>query len=434
MPYAQFHYPFADPQILEENFPADFIVEYVGQVRAWFYYLHVLAVALFGKPAFLNVIVTGTILGNDGQKMSKSLGNYTDPLELLDLYSADAYRLTLLSSPVLAGEDIVLVDEDVSIIQRKLDTLRNSLEFFLLYAAADKWQFKETYLELPPVENLFDRWLLQRLSDLRAEVTQALEAYDLPAACRPFFVFIDDLSNWYIRRNRKRFWKADNDSDKDLAYRTLHFTLYQLAHLLAPICPFLAEEIVQHLSFEADSVHLNDWPNWQVNHKETLAPMEQARRYIKEGLALRAQAALKVRQPLLYLSLPKSQQVLLATDFQEIILEELNVKELRFEEETDLLKLQTEITPELKAEGLARDLIRQIQVLRRRFKLEVENRIDLQIVASHQQKEFIQKFQAEILKETLAESLELQATETLYEHQAEIKLDGEKLKISLEKK
>ena len=434
MPYAQFHYPFENQDAIKEDFPADFIVEYVGQVRAWFYYLHVLAVALFKKPAFLNVIVTGTILGNDGQKMSKSLGNYTDPLELLDLYSADAYRLTLLSSPVLAGEDIILADESVLSTQRKLDTLRNSLEFFLLYAAADNWQYRQQYQELPEVDHLFDRWLLQRLSDLRHEVTQSLEAYNLPAACRPFFAFIDDLSNWYIRRNRKRFWKTDNDADKEAAYKTLYFSLYQLAHILAPICPFLAEEIVQHLCPSVESVHLNDWPNWRVDYKNLLEPMVQTRQHIKEGLAQRAEAGLKVRQPLASLTLSQSEEKLLTPDFQQIILEELNVKQLIFVQEEEVFKLETRLTAELQAEGLARDLIRQIQVLRRKFALEVENRIKLQIVAVEAQRSLVEQFEAEICRETLAQSLDLTATQLLYEHRAEIKLDGQKVQISLEKK
>ncbi|MYB39965.1 isoleucine--tRNA ligase, partial [Candidatus Saccharibacteria bacterium] len=224
MPFAQYHYPFENKEFFDRNFPADFIVEYVGQVRAWFYYLHVIGVALFSKPAFTNVIVTGTILGSDGRKISKSLGNYTDPLELTDKYSADAYRLVLVDSPVLAGEDFSLTDKDVADKQRKLDTLRNTLEFFLLYAAADEWQADPGRHSSPPEPtNFFDRWLLVRLSELTAELTGGLENYDLPAATRPLQEFIDDLSNWYVRRNRKRFWKTDASADKEAAYHTLYF-------------------------------------------------------------------------------------------------------------------------------------------------------------------------------------------------------------------
>lgn len=437
MPYAQHHYPFENLKIIEDNFPADFIVEYVGQVRAWFYYLHALSVALFDRPAFLNVIVTGTIAGSDGLKMSKSLGNYTDPLELLDTYSADAYRLYLLSSPVLAGEDIALKDKDVSDMQRQLDTLRNSLEFFLLYATADDWRLQGHHFNLPQSRHLFDHWLLQRLSQTEQEVTDHLNAYNLPAACRPIIVFIDDLSNWYIRRNRKRFWRTDNDADKEAAYHTLHFTLYQLAHILAPFCPFLAEDISRHLRLTASSIHLNDWPTIRTDFENVLEPMQQVRRCVKEGLAQRAEAGIKVRQPLQSATIVGGQKLSGADDFyHNLILEELNVKQVFFKSGDALrVEIDTEITKSLSAEGCAREVVRQIQILRKKAGLEVEDRILLQIISSSSHhRSFLQDFSTQICAETLTTKLTLTEEKPLYSFQADIKLSDTLLKVSLEKK
>ena len=372
-------------EVLTSNFPADFIVEYVGQVRAWFYYLHVLGVALFDKPAFANVIVTGTILGADGQKISKSLGNYTDPLELIEKYSADAYRLVLIDSPVLVGEDFSLTDKDIADKQRKLDTLRNSLEFFLLYASADNWQADaKLHRQAPQApKHILDRWLMVRLSQLSRVMSANLQAYNLPAASKPLLEFIDDLSNWYIRRNRKRFWKSDNDSDKQEAYHSLYFSLWHLAHLIAPLLPFLAEEISSNLAgAEAPSIHLADWPTYLFADPDLIEDMHRVRNYITLGLAQRAAAGIKVRQPLARFIITgvSENAPQLNEDLQEIILEELNVKALEFRPGTDAeAELDLELTPELKQEGWVRELVRHIQMLRKNTGLEVENRIDLSL-------------------------------------------------------
>src|SRR6185312_16281031 len=269
MPLAQFHYPFENQDKFEQNFPADFIVEYVGQVRAWFYYLHTVSIGLFGENSFKNVIVTGTLAGNDGRKMSKSFGNYTDPNELMDTYSADALRFHMLSSPVLNGEDFSLQDKDVADVSRKLAMIWNMYDFFTLYADVDRWDSGLAKGELPAdptaeLENPLDLWIISRLHQLSQEVDAHMQRYDLPNALKPVLPFIDDASNWYVRRSRKRFWKTDNDADKAQAYRTLHYVLVRLSVVLAPFTPFLAEELFQKLT-GGESVHLLDWPNQAIS-------------------------------------------------------------------------------------------------------------------------------------------------------------------------
>src|SRR5665213_2146790 len=224
MPFAQFHYPFENIDKFEQNFPGDFIAEYVAQVRAWFYYMHALSVGLFDTKAFNNVVVTGTLAGNDGRKMSKSFGNYTDPNELMDKYSADALRFFLLSSPVLNGEDAVLQDKDVADTSRKLSMVWNMYDFFTLYADVDGWEWDGSLADpTPDLTNPLDHWIVSRVHQLGSEVDAHMQRYDLPNALKPILPFIDDASNWYVRRSRKRFWKSDNDGDKAAAYRTLHY-------------------------------------------------------------------------------------------------------------------------------------------------------------------------------------------------------------------
>jgi len=260
MPFAQFHYPFENVAKFEANFPGDFIVEYVGQVRAWFYYVHAVGVGLFGHNAYKNVIVTGTIAGNDGRKMSKSYGNYTDPSELMDKFSADSFRFLLMSCPLLNGEDFNLQDKDVSDVARKLSMIWNMYDFFTMYAEVDKWEFDGNLVD--PSENLtnpLDQWVVSRLHQLMDEVTKYMDKYDMPNAMKPILPFIEDASNWYVRRSRRRFWKSGDDTDKNNAYTTLHYVLTQLAITLAPFTPFLSEELYQKLT-GGESVHLLDWP------------------------------------------------------------------------------------------------------------------------------------------------------------------------------
>ena len=207
MPFAQFHYPFENKEKFEANFPGDFIVEYIGQVRAWFYYMHAMSVALFGENSFKNVIVTGNVAGNDGRKMSKSYGNYTDPNELMDKFSADSLRFLLLSSPLLNGEDFALQDKEVGDVARKLSMIWNMYDFFTMYAEVDGWEFTgEIKDPLEELKNPLDLWIVSRVHQLVAEVEKHMDAYNIPDAMSPILPFLDDASNWYVRRSRRRFW------------------------------------------------------------------------------------------------------------------------------------------------------------------------------------------------------------------------------------
>ena len=433
MPFAQFHYPFENKEKFENDFPADFIVEYVGQVRAWFYYLHAVSIGLFGKPAFRNVIVTGTVLGADGRKMSKSLGNYTDPMTLVETHSTDAYRLFLMSSTVMNGEDLILDDKGVANIQKRLNTLRSTLEFFLLYAEADHWQANKRHMSLPEPKNLLDQWVLARLAEVVSCAESHLASYDIPSATKPLIEFIDDLSNWYIRRNRKRFWKADSDIDKESAYHTLYFVLITLAKAIAPICPFIAEEVYTLLVDYKGSVHLDDWPKVDYRDDKLLDHMKCIRKYITDGLAIRASNRIKVRQPLSELTILDDRSDL-PTQLVSIIAEELNVKLVHFRKSEEYkLDLCLRLTDELRQEGTAREVVRYIQALRKRASLDVDNRIQLSVYTDNKLvTEAIERFRDYIMAETLSNKLTSDVAEP-YEHSQAITHEGKQVSISLQK-
>jgi isoleucyl-tRNA synthetase len=426
MPFAQFHYPFENKAKFEDNFPADFISEYVGQIRAWFYYMHAISVGLFKKESFKNVIVTGTISGSDGKKMSKSLGNYTDPGILLEKFSADALRYLLISSPLLNGEDFSLNDKDVSDVQRKLSTLWNSYSFFVTYANIDGWS--PSKLNYQGSENLLDKWIVSKLNILIGSVDKYMQAYDLPNATNPIMEFIDDLSNWYIRRSRKRFWKSENDNDKNNAYSTLYYVLVHLSRLMAPFTPFVSEEIYKNLT-NKESVHLTDFPaaDSSLIDKTIVKKMADTRAIIKEALQQRATNKIKVRQPLPDLTLTNNE---IGEDYQEIIKEEVNVKKIIFKtNKNSEIKLNTKISKELKLEGYAREIIRIIQEERKKAGYEIGDRI---IIGYAGLEEVFSEFGNMIKKETLAKSLD----STLFtdgDIQAKFEIDNQTLELTIKR-
>ncbi|MDB5164401.1 MAG: ileS [Candidatus Saccharibacteria bacterium] len=454
MPFAQFHYPFENKQKFEDNFPGDFIVEYVGQVRAWFYYVHAVNVGLFGHNAFKNVIVTGNIAGNDGLKMSKSRGNFTDPNELMDKYSADSWRFLLLGAPVLNGEDFALQDKDVGDVARKLSMVWNMYDFFTLYADVDGWDSGLEKGELPQdptsdLSNPLDQWIVSRVHQLAQEVDHHMQGYDIPGAVKPILPFVDDASNWYVRRSRKRFWKSDNDADKQDAYRTLHYVLTQLSLIMAPFTPFLAEELYQKLT-GGESVHLLDWPETGHIDELALVRMSFAREIINQGLSQRAAQKLKVRQPLSKASI-YDEHSYLDDELKSIILEELNVKSVEVvmtgysgslstsAERANLglagklMDLDLEITPELKREGQMREIVRNVQQARKQAGLEVDDRIDLRLEASGADLEAVLAdvgLMTTIQQETLAASLNESNPD---DFSTTAKVDGAELQISLSK-
>ncbi|MEO8691819.1 MAG: isoleucine--tRNA ligase [Candidatus Saccharimonas sp.] len=464
MPYAQFHYPFENKEKFEANFPGDFIAEYVGQVRAWFYYLHVISIGLFGESPFKNVITTGVVAGNDGRKMSKSYGNFTDPNELMDKFSADSLRFLLLSSPLLKGEDFSLQDKEVGDVARKLSMIWNMYDFFTMYAEVDGWEYDGTLIDpltgdatsasssadtasrpisvdppsaengaadvsanemtkVAPVTNPLDIWVVSRLHQMIAEVEKNMDAYDIPNALEPILPFLDDASNWYVRRSRRRFWKSEDDGDKADAYRTLHYVLVRLAYVLAPFTPFLAEELYHNLTGDNESIHLKDWLPAGSIDQPIMDDMETLRDCVTQGLSLRSKLGLKVRQPLACVTVPSLGKYI---DFESILLEELNVKAVKVGEE---VTLDDKITPELKREGQAREVIRHVQSARKSANLNIDDRIDLTIETSDDE-----------LSQTIKEFADVIHTETLTtstlgsgNYTDTVKVDGKELNIRLGK-
>ncbi len=393
MPFAQLHYPFENREKFEQNYPADFIVEYVGQVRAWFYYVHAVNTALadigaFGekakhgaKNAYKNVITTGTLAGNDGRKMSKSLGNYTDPNELMDAYSADALRLLLLSSPVCSGEDFALLDKDVSDISRKLAMIWNVYDFFTTYAEVESWDNENSEETSPQTNtsNPLDLWIVSRLYELRNDITAGMEEYNLPKALQGIVPFIEDLSNWFVRRSRRRFSSKNPDAnDKQAAFATLYYVLVYLSKILAPFTPFLAEELYQKITGKDESVHLLDWPTAGTPDTDVLEKMSRTRAIITDALALRMQKSetevqIKIRQPLLELTYDGEK---LPDFYEQIIAEEVNVKKVK---NADKFTLNKTLTEELKREGQAREIIRAVQSARKHAGLNPSDEIKLSL-------------------------------------------------------
>ena len=452
MPFAQLHYPFENQAKFEQNYPADFIVEYIGQVRAWFYYVHAVNTALaeigaFGeageqhKNAYSNVITTGVVAGNDGRKMSKSLGNFTDPNELMDKFSADSLRFLLLSSPLLNGEDFALHDKDVGDVARKLSMIWNMYDFFTMYAEVDGWEFDGELVDpLGELTNPLDIWIISRLHELVAEVEKQMDAYNIPDALSPILPFLDDASNWYVRRSRRRFWKSEDDGDKNDAYRTLYYVLVRLSYILAPFTPFLAEELYHNLTGDDESIHLKDWlPAGEVN-KAVLEDMLLTQAFVMRGLSKRMDSSdgfgsIKVRQPLA--SASYNLQHKLDDFYEQIMKDELNVKEIKqvynLGPNSKILGVAIDktITPDLKREGLMREVIRHVQSARKKVGLQVDDRIELGITSSDTEiTQAVDVFADTIKAETLAVKIGFAADDM---EKYDVKVDGKPVEIYLKK-
>jgi isoleucyl-tRNA synthetase len=415
MPFAQWHYPFENPTIAEDGrFPADYICEAVDQTRGWFYSLHALSTLLKGQPCYRNVICLGLILDEAGRKMSKRVGNVVEPLPVLDAHGADALRWYLFTASP-PGEtrrfSARLVNE---VVRRVLLTLWNVYSFFTTYAHLDRFHPDQIPSSWKP-EGALDRWILSELNALVSQVDGDLEAYDPTNAGRRIEEFIDQLSNWYVRRSRRRFWKSENDADKLSAYATLYTSLVSLVRLMAPLAPFLTEELYQNLvrsvdQAAPDSVHLASFP---VANPDLIDPplMEATRlamRISSMGRAARSKAGLKVRQPLSSVAVktrtPEERDHL--SQVQAQVLDELNIKGLRVldseqglyqqareaaGDQTEaivpvdhywvaleggyMVAVDTSVTPELAEEGLARELAHRIQNLRRTAGFQLTDRI-----------------------------------------------------------
>jgi isoleucyl-tRNA synthetase len=341
MPYGQNHYPFENREHFDAHFPADFISESIDQTRGWFYTLTVLAASLFSKPAFRNVIVSGLILDAEGKKMSKSARNYSDPATVIDTYGADAMRLFLVDSAILKAEDLRFSEAGVKdVVKSVLIPLWNAYSFFVTYANIDG-----VSVDGPPekAENPLDRWILSEAERMVHDVTENLEGYDLQRAVDAFVSFLDLLTNWYIRRSRRRFWKSGDDQDKRQAYQSLYAALMKLVHVAAPFIPFVTEEIYRNLRTPAmaESVHLADFPLYDETRRDLGLEkrMKVAVKAVSMGRSLRTEYSLKIRQPLAALHLVTRDAVERAvlTEMAELIKEELNVKSVVFRENEEEL-------------------------------------------------------------------------------------------------
>ncbi len=337
MPYAQQHYPFENKTHFDANFPADFIAEGLDQTRGWFYTLVVLGAALFDKPPFLNVVVNGLILAEDGQKMSKRKKNYPDPIHIINTYGADALRLFMLGSQVVRAEDLKFSEAGIKdVLRGVMLPLWNSYSFFVTYANVDNWQPQAGCICPNNPVNPLDRWILSSLTQMVEEIQFEMDRYNLQRAANRFEKFIEDLTNWYIRRSRRRFWKSQNDTDKQDAYQTLHYVLLTFAKTAAPFIPFTTEMIYQNLKTPEmpESVHLCDYPkvNSAMRDERLDMQMENTMTAVSLGRFLRSQHSIKVRQPL-SCSIIVINDLNIRSMLEEtsgIIAEELNVKKIEF--------------------------------------------------------------------------------------------------------
>jgi isoleucyl-tRNA synthetase len=369
MPFAEYHYPFEDKDNFEKRAPGDFVSEYIGQTRAWFYYMHAISVELFDRAAFKNVVTTGTILASDGNKLSKSKKNYTDPYILFDRFSADAFRYYLMSSVLMQAEDLTFRDDEVKEIQnRVVNMLRNVLTFYALF----RDEVPESNTEKST--NVLDTWILSRLAEVIQNAGDSFDAYDITHATRPMRDFIDDLSTWYVRRSRERV-KGSDSADKKNALATLRCVLTEFSKCIAPVMPFIAEEIFQATKFSTDplSVHLCEWPQAGTINSALHQEMNRTRTVASEALMLRQKSGIKVRQPLSALLIPGE----LSNELIEIVKDEVNVKEVKVGQAE--MSLDITMTPELIREGDIREFMRALADARKERQMTQKERVAIHI-------------------------------------------------------
>ena len=442
MPFAQDHYPFDFAQgkpfenldWKKKNFPADFVAEYIAQTRTWFYYTHVISSILFNKAPFKNVVTTGTILAEDGEKMSKSKNNFPDPSILFDKYGVDALRFYLISCPVMKGEDINFSEKAVQDISNKIiNRLNNVVAFYELY------RDRKTETNNQPNSNdILDRWIICRLEELISEITARMKKYELILAIQPLELFIEDLSVWYLRRSRERIKEEATKFafQNDEARPTLYFVLKTLAKLMAPFTPFISENIWQKLKTANDqeSVHLENWPAKKFKifsfiKPKVLEKIETVRSIVTLGLEARQKVGIKVRQPLNRLEIVAEK---LSYEYIEIIKDELNIKNIDYIIKVKIglnkVNLDTNITPELKQEGDYRELARALQEMRKKMGLTPSNIIALSIDTSEAGKNLIQKFEADLKKTVLISGISFQDNDG-----AEIVVDDLVFKVKIAK-
>jgi isoleucyl-tRNA synthetase len=415
MPYAQYHYPFENKDKFENNFPGDYVSEYVAQVRAWFYVMHVLSTMIFDSNSFNNVIVSGVMAGSDGRKMSKTYDNYTDPKEALTSFGGDALRLYLMGSPLMLAENANFDEEALRTkLKNTLNPLWNSLKYFLIFADEYKWTSEKFEVS----QDTLDKWIMVRLNQTIAEISDSIEKYTIPPAVRSVEIFVDDLSRWYVRRSRERISQGNNK-----ALSTLFTVLLNFSKASAPIIPFMSEGIYLQLKNFIDrgakeSVHLEDYPNSDIMLKKDSSKICEQMSVIRELastiLALRTERGIGVRQPLNSAAVVLKMNIF--PEFEPILKDEVNVKHLEFVETLDqkpgyirdeksIVALDFDLTRDLRAEGSARELIREIQDMRKKQGLSVSDKIDAVVLNSEENQSAVLKFGEEIRRKVLARNV-----------------------------
>ncbi len=384
MPYAAKHYPFENVEWFETNFPSDFVSEYIGQVRAWFYYMHVVSVLLVDNIPFRNVVVNGNILAEDGTKMSKSKRNFPDPNKIVEKYGADALRIYLLSSPLMRAKDLNFKEEIVKQVYRRFNLLLiNVLKFYSMI------EINDLAVDLTKSDNIMDKWIISMLNVLIREVTQRMDDYDTAETSKLFFNFVEDLSTWFVKNSRDRF-KSEIESIKISTMNTLSYVLSNLSKLLAPLTPFISEVIYQKLKEKGivnlNSVHLEPWPifNEKLIDLKMHENMILTKDIVTRSLELRENSKILIRQVLQKITI---RGVSLKTEYLDIIAGAINVRNVIIEngEKKELLiDLDTEITPELRLEGISRNLIRYLNNYRKKLNLSTKNRINLYLVTNNE--------------------------------------------------
>jgi isoleucyl-tRNA synthetase len=399
--FAERHFPFSDEN-LENFFPPDFIAEYTGQIRAWFYVLHVIGAALYESRAFKNVMVEGVILGTDGRKMSKNYGNYPDPREMIGKYGGDALRLYLMGSPVMNGEDILISEDNYKMqVRGMMLILWNTYNFFVSYANVDNWSLSSGKTSS---KNVLDKWILSLLNNLIKNVTQDLDSYDTVNTIDKLQKFINEFSTWYIRRSRDRVGlSAEDTDDKSLFYQTAHEVLTVLSKLLAPIVPFIAEEIYRGLT-NSESVHLANWPvvdETSIDNNLEVQ-MKLARGAVEAGHAFRKTNNLKLKTPLGRIELNlEGEYERVWEDVWDIALEELNIKNLIVNSKVRFPKEEVKVSEEdLTKEGEARDIVRNIQAERKALGTSLDEKVNVVL------ENWPEEFESEIKRKALVENLE----------------------------
>jgi len=406
--FAERHFPFNQNEKLEDFFPPDFIAEYTGQIRAWFYVLHVIGAALYDSPAFKNVVVEGVILGTDGRKMSKNYGNFPDPKKLIELYGGDALRMYLLGSPVMNGEDIRISEIDYrDQVKGTLLILWNTYNFFITYARIDGWEpgdrekgtGNSTQLEA------LDRWILSRLNRLVLEVTQKLDGYDTSGAISLYKKFVNEFSTWYIRRSRDRVGpSSEQGDDRENFYKTTYSVLTILSQVIAPITPFIAESMYRNLT-DLESVHLELWPNESKDLIDN--KLEEEMVYGQELAsiisAFRKEAGIKVKIPFIKLSYSGHK---LTDEVLTIVKEEVNVEELEFTNDSDKYVIEgiTDETNQNIEAGQARDIIRSIQQKRKELGMTMVQFVNVSLPS------WPKEFEEEIKRKALVSNLTVSDT------------------------